>query len=187
MGLRRWKFAAITRSSETSTDSRRNGVERHNQVDYHPDGGVDGKSTPALPDPVKPAAARGTVDNLTAYFRLERQLARTGRCALTQRVFDGRHAYDLVFADAGHRLLAPSGGQNFAGDTIACTMVRRNWPDFPDPEKDEGARSGMIWYAKLLPGDLMVPVRIEMDTQFGVVDGYLAEIHASGLDRVLMQ
>jgi hypothetical protein len=168
-------------------DTRRNGADRHSRVDYRPDGNVDAATTPPLPGQVAAAAARGTVDTLTAYFRLERQLARTGSCALKERVFDGRHAYDLVFSDAGHQALAPRGGQNFTGDTIACTMVRHNWPDFTDPEKDEGARGGTIWYARLLPGDLMVPVRVEMDTQFGVVDGYLAEIHAGGLDRILME
>ena len=168
-------------------DTHRGGVDRRSQLDYRPDGSVDAATTPPRKRPVAAAVLRGTVDNLTAYFRLERQLARTGSCARQERVFDGRHAYDLVFSDAGHRVLAPSGGQNFAGDTIACTMVRRNWPDFPDPEKDEGARSGTIWYARLLPGDLMVPVRIEMDTQFGIVDGYLAEIHGRGVDRILME
>lgn len=168
-------------------DSRRNGVERHNRVDYHPDGGVDGKSTPALPDPVKPAAARGTVDNLTAYFRLERQLARTGSCALSVRVFDGRHGYDLAFTDAGKAALTPAGGQNFSGNAIACHMTRQNWPGFPDPERNEGARSGTIWYAKLLPGDVMVPVRMQMDTQLGVVEGYLAELHGRGVNLAVME
>src|SRR5947208_10280453 len=63
-------------------DSRRNGAERQSRVDYRPDGTVDGGSKPPLSEPVSLAAMRGTVDNLTAYLRLERQLARTGSCAL---------------------------------------------------------------------------------------------------------
>lgn len=168
-------------------DSRRNGVEHHSRVDYRPDGTVIGGSTPPPATPVTPAAARRSVDNLTAYFRLERQVARTGSCALTERVFDGRHGYDLAFSDAGRAALAPTGGQNFAGVATACHMVRREWPDFPDPDKNEGARSGTIWYAKLLPGDLMVPVRMQMDTQLGTVDGYLARLHGRGVDRALME
>src|SRR5712671_6290165 len=91
-------------------DSRRNGTERHSRVDYRPDGAVDAAATPPLAQPMPAAAMRDTVDNLTAYLRLERQLARTGSCALTARVFDGRHAYDLVFADAGRTVLSPAGG-----------------------------------------------------------------------------
>ena len=168
-------------------DSRRNGFERHSRVDYRPDGTVIGGSTPPLSNPITPAAARGTVDNLTAYFRLERQVARTGSCALTERVFDGRIGYDLSFSDIGPTALAPAGGQNFAGAAIACHMVRRDWPGTPDSDKNEGARSGTIWYAKLLPGDLMVPVRMQMDTQLGTVDGYLAKLRGHGVDRALME
>jgi hypothetical protein len=168
-------------------DSRRNGTERRSHVDYRPDGAVDGAATPALPQPLPMAEMRGTVDNLTAYFRLERQLARTGSCASTARVFDGRHAYDLVFTDAGRQVLSPSGGQHFSGNAIACHMTRRYPPGIADPEQDEGAREGTIWYASLVPGDLLVPVRMEMDTQLGVVVGYLAELHGQGVDLTLMQ
>lgn len=166
---------------------RRNGEDRSSRIDYGPDGNIDTATAPPLPGPVAQSTLRGTVDNLTAYFRLERQLAHTGSCALTARVFDGRHAYDLVFSDAGRGALAPAGGQNFAGSTIACAMVRYNWPYFPDPTKDEGARQGTIWYARLGPVDLMVPVRTRMDTQLGTVDGFLADLHGSGVDLALMK
>ncbi len=168
-------------------DSRRNGAERQSRVDYRPDGTVDGGSKPPLSEPVPLAAMRGTVDNLTAYLQLERQLARTGSCALTARVFDGRHAYDLVFADAGRETLSPAGGQKFSGSAIACRMTRHYPAGIADSEKDEGARQGTIWYARLLPGDWLVPVRMEMDTQLGVVEGYLAELHAPGVDLTLME
>jgi len=168
-------------------DSRRNGTERQIRLDYRPDGAIDASATPPPATPVPVAAMRGTVDNLTAYHRLERQLARTGSCALTARVFDGRHAYDLVFEDAGREKLSPAGGQKFSGDAIACRMTRRYPPGIADSEKDEGAKQGTIWYARLLPGDFLVPVRMEMDTQLGVVEGYLAELHGPGVDLTLMQ
>jgi Protein of unknown function (DUF3108) len=168
-------------------DSRRNGTERHSRVDYRPDGAVEAAATPPVSEPLPVGATQGTVDNLTAYLRLERQLARTGSCALTARVFDGRHAYDLVFSDAGRATLSPAGGQHFSGDAIACRMTRRYPPGAEDTEKDEGARGGTIWYAQLLPGDLLVPVRMEMDTQLGMVEGYLAELHGEGVDLTLMK
>lgn len=168
-------------------DSRRNDVERHTRLDYRPDGAIDAVVTPPPPTLMSAAAMRGTLDDLTAYLRLERQLARTGSCALTARVFDGRHAYDLVFADAGREVLSPAGGQRFSGNAIACRMTRRYPPGSSDPEKDEGARQGTIWYARLLPGDLLIPVRMEMDTQLGVVEGYLAELHGQGVELTLME
>jgi hypothetical protein len=167
-------------------DSQRNGTERHSRLDYKPDGAVDTAATPPPQTPVPATIIRGTVDNLTAYHRLERQLARTGSCALTAHVFDGRHAYDLVFRDNGREKLSPSGGQDFSGEAIVCHMTRHYPPGIADAEKDEGAKEGTIWYARLLPGDFLVPVRMEMDTQLGVVEGYLAELHGEGVDLKLM-
>lgn len=168
-------------------DVKRNGAERHDQVVYRPDGLIEARATPSPPDPPGPAQTRGTVDNLTAYFRLERQLAATGRCALRERVFDGRFRYDLVFTDAGRQKLAPEGGQNFAGETIACHMARYFSPGIPDTQQGEGARSGTIWYARLIPGDVLVPVRMQLDTQLGTVEGYLAELHGRGVNLALME
>src|SRR5438067_4478989 len=125
------------------SDTRRNGVERHNRVDYRPDGSLEAGSDPPPPQPMTPEAARGTVDNLTAYFRLERQLAAKKTCAMTVPVFDGRHRYDLVFEDAGQKTLSPESGQRFEGTTIACRMTR-HLRGVPDGEQGEGARQGTI-------------------------------------------
>ncbi|HEY8873512.1 MAG TPA: DUF3108 domain-containing protein [Stellaceae bacterium] len=168
-------------------DTRRNEKDRHNQLDYRPDGTVEGGSTPPLPEPVPAAAARQTVDNLTAYFMLERQLARTGSCTLAVPVYDGQYRYDLYFSDAGTKTLPSSGGQKFEGATTACRMTRRNVATGSDSEQDEGAKQGTIWYAKLIPGDLMVPVRMELETQIGGVTAYLAELHGRGVDLKLME
>ena len=168
------------------SDTRRNGVERHDQVDYRPDGSVAGSSTPVAFDAMTPAAARGTVDNLTAYFRLERQLAAKGTCALTVPVFDGRYRYDLVFADGGKQALSPEGGQRLEGMAISCRMTRHD-RGAAEPEQSEGARRGTFWYAPLLPGDVVVPVRMQLETQIGGVDAYLAELHGRGVDLQFMK
>lgn len=168
-------------------DTRRNGEDRHDKVDYRPDGTVDASSTPPPPSSVPPSAERGTVDNLTAYFLLERQLARTGSCALSVPVFDGRYRYDLYFTDAGKKQLPSVAGQDFSGEATGCKMQRVDRSTTSEPERTEGARQGTIWYARLVPGDAMVPVRMQMEAQIGVVDGYLAELHGSGVNLKLME
>jgi hypothetical protein len=168
------------------SETRRNGVERHDQVDYRRDGSLEGSSTPVAFDAAAPAVARGTVDNLTAYFRLERQLAAKGTCALTVPVFDGRYRYDLVFADAGKRTLSPEGGQRLEGPAIACRMTRQD-RGTADQEQSEGAKQGIFWYAPMLPGGVVVPVRMQLETQIGTVDAYLAELHGRGVDLQLMK
>ena len=47
-------------------------------------------------------------------------------------------------------------------------------------------KRGKIWYAHLAGGDQMVPVRMEFETEFGTVDGYLAELRGRGVDIRLM-
>jgi hypothetical protein len=167
-------------------DTVRNGVERRDHVDYRPDGTVEARSTPAVSEPITPTTVRGTVDNLTAYFRLERQLATKGTCGLTVPVFDGRYRYDLVFTDAGKQALSPEGGQRWQGTTISCRMASHNRGP-ADPEQSEGARKGILWYAPLLPGAIVVPVRMQLETQIGSVDAYLAELHGLGVDLRLME
>jgi len=169
--------SAIPASFRNQT--KRNGVERSSQVSYAADGTVQGSSNPPPATLVAPTAARGTVDNLSAYLRLERQLAVKGTCALTVPVFDGRQLYDLVFTDAGQQTLQPEKGQNFAGVATACNMTRRN-RQVEESEKDEGAQSGTIWYARLIPGsEMMFPIRMKLSTQIGNVDAYLAELQSS--------
>lgn len=175
--------SAIPASFRNQT--KRNGVERSSQVSYSANGTVQGSSNPPPATVVAPDAARGTVDNLSAYLRLERQLATKGTCAMTVPVFDGRQRYDLVFTDAGQQMLAPEGGQNFEGAAIACKMTRYD-RQVEEAEKDDGASSGTIWYARLIPGsDMMFPVRMKLSTQIGDVDAYLAELQSSKVNLKL--
>jgi hypothetical protein len=39
----------------------------------------------------------------------------------------------------------------------------------------------------VIAGDRMLPVRMEFDTAFGVVSGYLAELHGRGVNLNLMR
>jgi len=177
----------LTFNSETD----RNGAIQHLRVDYKPDGMPNGSVSPPPKEaltPVNFSQLGGTVDNLTAYLLLERQLARGGGCALKVPVFDGRHRYDLQFSDAGRHNLSPAEGQNFSGPTQACRMARAEIGGFyVDRSREEGASAGTIWYAPLLPaGDLVVPVRMEMQTEIGNVSLFLAQLHSRGVNLKLM-
>ena len=46
-------------------------------------------------------------------------------------------------------------------------------------QNEDTYKRGRIWYARVA-GDRMVPVRMEYDTAFGVVKGYLAELRGRG-------
>ena len=176
-------------SFDSETD--RNGVIQHLRVEYKPNGVPNGSATPPPTEPVTPVAhtqLAGTVDNLTAYLMLEKQVAHGQGCALRVPVFDGRHRYDLQFSDAGRHVLSPAEGQNFSGQTQACRMARTELGGFfVDSSHEEGASSGMIWYAPLLPeGALAVPVRMEVQTEIGKVALFLAQLQGRGVNLKLM-
>jgi Protein of unknown function (DUF3108) len=170
------------------SDVRRNSVDRRYQIDYHGDGTIAAEASPPVAALATSSAAdqlRGTVDQLTAYFILERQLARSGTCALVLSVFDGRNRYNLRFTDAGAETLSADGHQHFAGQTQVCNVAREDLPGFAvNSSATEGTyRTGKIWYAHVAGGgSQMVPVRMEFDTEFGRVHGYLAELRGRGID-----
>ena len=168
---------------------RRNGIDRSYGVDYPSDGAVINASTPLSPGQsfsVPSELIRGTVDQLTAYFLLERQLAQRGTCAMVIPVFDGSALYNLRFTDIKSQALSADGYQNFAGPTLLCQVIREEILRKPGQGEDTYQR-GRIWYARLAGGDLMPPVRMEFETAFGTVRGYLAELQGHGVHLHLMQ
>jgi len=166
-------------------ETRRNGTEFRDRLQYGRNGEVTADSTPSPETPIAEALVRGTVDNLTAHFRLDRQVSAKKTCALMVAVFDGRHRYDLLFADAGVETLTNDSGQEFDGPAIACRM-RRQLRE-ADSSEVEGARQGTIWYAPLLAGGIAVPIRMTLETQIGTVRGFLAELHGPGSDLLLLK
>jgi hypothetical protein len=166
------------------SDVRRNGVERHYEVDYRGDGTVIDATVPppgGRPFSVSSDQLHGTVDQLTAYFLVEHQLAHRGTCTMVVPVFDGSGLYNLHFTDAGSETLSADGRQTFGGPSEVCQVVREDIVVNPNRNEDTYQR-GKIWYAHVMSGDRMMPVRMEFDTAFGIVHGYLAELHGRGTD-----
>jgi hypothetical protein len=159
-------------------ETHRRGVDLDARVDYAADGTVTAAVTPPPERLVTPAQMRGTVDQLTAYLALARHLAGRGSCALTLAVFDGRRRYDLSFTD-----LEPETLPGFVGPMQACRMSRHRIAGFPVDRDGSGTTDqGKLWFARLIPGDLMVPVRMEFGSEFGSFTADLAELRGRGVD-----
>lgn len=168
----------------------RSGVDTRSRVDYAPDGTVTGESTPpaVTTRPVTPALMRGTVDQLTALFMMERQLAARGSCAGNVSVFDGRRRYDLHFTDAAPEPMPAPAKRTAVAMAQVCHMRREAIAGFADESgTGEGAHAGKLWYARLLPGDLMIPVQMDFRTEFGAVTGYLSELRGRGVHMLLSE
>src|SRR4029077_6760313 len=143
---------------------------------YRADGTVASDQTPPSPA-LRSAAAtdqmRGTVDQLTAFFILERQLAQRGSCGLVVPVFDGLSRYNLRFTDAQPETLSAEGHQRFAGPTLVCGIRREDVVGFPGGQDANGGtyKQGKIWYASLTGGGPMVAGRMGVDTEYGSGSG----------------
>jgi hypothetical protein len=162
----------------------RNGGVTRSRVEYAADGAVTAESIPPAETrtPVTPLLMRGTVDQLTAFFMIERQLASRGSCALVVAVFDGRRRYDLHFTDVAPEGSPAAADRSFAGATQVCRMRREAMAGFLDDSgRTEGAYAGTLWFGRLVRGDLMIPVQMEFSTEFGTVTGHLAELSGRGV------
>jgi hypothetical protein len=168
-----------------NADVKRDSGERHDKVDFRASATASGSSTiPAKTGTSSGAVTappRDTVDPLTAYFLVERRLGTGGNCTISVPVFDGRHRYTLRFTDAGGQKLSASSGQHYSGDATACKMAREDVAGSA-ADKVEMPQRGTIWYARLAPGDLMLPVKLELVTDLGSVTGHLAEMHGRGAE-----
>ena len=171
-----------TRPENYHAETRRNGVERRSQVAFATDGTASGGNN-GMPTPIAAKDLRGTVDDLTGWFLVERQLGRGGKCDMVVPVFDGYARYNMRFSDAGEQDLSPSGGQNFAGKARVCLMKREDISGPPAGEPDSAPRSGKLWYAKLVPVEQAQVIRLELETDAGSVSGYLAEIRGTTQGR----
>jgi hypothetical protein len=157
------------------------GVDFHTRVDYGADGSVTAEATPAPTrpvTPVSPAQMRGAVDQLTASLLTARRLAARGSCALALPVFDGRRRYDLSFTDLPSEVLS-----GLRGESRVCQMRRRRIAGFPiERGGDQPTDQGKLWFAQLVPGDVMVPVRMEFGSEFGTFAAKLTELRGRGVE-----
>ncbi len=166
-------------------DVQRGGDKTGSWVDYRPDGSaVGGSSAPPATAHALPAGAiADTIDQLTAFYAMERKLAYFGSCQLDLTVFDGRRLYKLHFSDAGSEVMKPSDSPSFAGTTRLCRFERQAIAGFRDTDgHSEGVYRGELWCA-LFPGqELAIPVRMKLATEFGSLLGELAELRTAVAD-----
>ena len=120
---------------------------------------------------------------LGAVQAAQRRRGCNGRLA----VFDGRRRYDLVLIDRGRREMPETRYSIFAGEAVQCDFayepiaghIRRR----PDPERSNkrAMQSGRI-FAAVTTGTLVMPVRIEIDGDWGVTVAHLRDVRRVPMD-----
>ena len=127
---------------------------------------------------VPEAEQRGTIDTLSAMAQLIGQVTRTGRCDGMVRTFDGRRLASLRAWTVGNEVLPPSTVSTFSGPALHCEFEGRQLGGFMLDESRETLQRpqrGSAWFATLVPGGPILPVRISFRTRwFGDATMFIA-------------
>ena len=117
-------------------------------------------------EPVAPTDQVGTVDTLSAFADLARQVNVSGRCEASARLFDGRRLSVVTVAHVGEEVLPPESRSSFAGRALRCDITSRQIGGFTFADRSSEATrpvTGSLWFARPTPNATMVPVRMSFD------------------------
>lgn len=120
-------------------------------------------------EPVPAALRADSMDFLSALAMLERQVAETGRCDGSARIYNGRSASRITVRTVGDEALHGLGSLHITGPALRCDLTVRVLAGF---KLDAGAsvksrvRHGSVWFAPVLPGLPPLPVRFRLETDW---------------------
>jgi hypothetical protein len=154
------------------------GVDRIARLEYPGDGTVSAQLVPAdesgRPKP-EPQQILDTFDPLSTILAISRAAARAGRCDGRFPVFDGRRRYDIVLTDEGSERI--DGGYSYTGMARRCRAAAVKIAGFSfDQDYQPRANKGHVWLASPRPGDPALPVRIDFDGTWGLVEVRITKI-----------
>lgn len=121
---------------------------------------------------VTDAQKRDTFDPMSAIFMATRAIDRGESCTGKLPVFDGRRRYDLNLTDGGRQEVRTQYYTAFAGQAVRCDFAIEPVAGFVRrPENEDTNRqlqSGRVWMAPVVAGGPAVPVRVELDGDWGM-------------------
>jgi hypothetical protein len=159
--------------------SARLDYDRHGNVTFETAGRKS--NNPAKYIPIDPGSLQGSVDPLSMILWAARKLDRDRECSGTYPVFDGRRRFDVILSQSSSRTFPPSRYSVFKGTAIGCRIEIKGKGGFKRDGGDSLASDSdvVIYAAAPVPGGHMVPVRMELPTELGVMTLHL-ERYADG-------
>ncbi|HEV2546090.1 MAG TPA: DUF3108 domain-containing protein [Stellaceae bacterium] len=154
------------------------GRDRVARLDYPGDGRVAAQLVPAedsgRPKPTEQQTV-DTLDPLSAILAMGHTVARVGRCEGTFAVFDGRRRYDLTLTDEGGERIdaAPA----YVGPVRRCHAAVLKIAGFSfDHDYQPRTTNGHVWFASPRPGAPALPIRIDFDGSWGLVEVRMTKV-----------
>lgn len=133
--------------------------------------------------PVPASLTTDTLDSLSAALVALREPDPASACRQTAPVFDGRRRYDVRFHPVREEALKPSQYSMFAGPALKCAVeiVRiRGFEEDGDPDEETRKRATWVWFARLPEAPVALPVRLEIESEYGYGIAHLVRATASG-------
>lgn len=133
--------------------------------------------------PVPAALTTDTMDTLSASLVALREPDTASACRQSAPVFDGRRRYDIRFHAVGEETLKLSQYSMYAGPALKCRVeiVRiRGFQDDGEPEEEARKRATWVWFARLPEAPVALPVRLEIESEYGYGIAHLVRVRASG-------
>jgi hypothetical protein len=151
------------------------GKDRVARLDYPGDGTVTVHLVPAedsgRPQPT-PQQTVDTLDPLSTILAIGHALAGAERCAGRFRVFDGRRRYDIVLSEDDAR-----GGPPKDGTALRCRAQAVKIAGFSfDQDYQAHVNNGHVWLAPPRPGAPALPVRIDFDGSWGLIEVRMTKV-----------
>lgn len=138
--------------------------------------------------PVPPRLRNHAIDTLSALVLLIRRVAEVGNCNVTVHTFDGRRATEVTAHTAEWDLLPHTSDSIYSGRALRCDFKGRMLAGFKLGENrpaDHKPLRGSAWFAKALPGQPLVPVRMSFQTLwFGEATMYLTAAKSEAATQI---
>jgi hypothetical protein len=160
-----------------TVDSKLRGRKRVTDVFYENGQVSDVKLDPKPQDDedrelVTEEQKRDTLDPMSAILMATRAIDRGQSCAGKLPVFDGRRRYDLKLTDGGRQEVRTQYYTAFSGQAVRCDFAIEQVSGFVRRPQNEDTnrqlQSGRVWMAPVVAGGPAVPVRVELDGDWGM-------------------
>ncbi|MDJ0685504.1 MAG: DUF3108 domain-containing protein [Alphaproteobacteria bacterium] len=159
------------------------GEAREIDIKYDADGQVNGVSVAPPPDldevtEMPEGAEIDTIDAVTVFAQQSRRITAGLGCDAKYAVYDGRRRFDLTITSGGMEIIEPNAYSVYNGAAEACRVkIELLGGEQKDKSKyAKTARNRTVYVARPLADGPAVPVRMRIDTDYGVLMAHLTRI-----------
>lgn len=159
------------------------------EMNYSPDGKVlkmttqQGEKTTTNRD-IDEKLSGNAVDLLSGALNMFRAVKTSDQCKGKYPVFDGKRRYNITLKEVGRETLKPTKYSTFEGEAVRCTVLVEPVAGFKKTDAKRGwmavqkhteahNRLPTLWLARMKDSGQIVPVRMEIASDYGTVVAHL--------------